>query len=79
MGKIHFLIFLLKIIKNIEGVIAYFATTGVAVRAGEPVCSDENMPFLITEFMIFCKQNNLDICFCQTLEKHIPWWKRISR
>ena len=64
--------------KNIEGVIAYVATAGVAVCAGDPVCSDENMPFLITEFMTFCKQNDLDICFCQTLEKHIPLYTQLG-
>ncbi|MBU3179450.1 DUF2156 domain-containing protein [Clostridium estertheticum] len=57
---------------NVEGAIAYTTVSGVAVCAGDPVCSDENMPLLITEFITYCKQNNFAICFCHTLEKHIP-------
>jgi len=58
--------------KNVEGVIAYVIATGVAVCAGDPICSDENMPLFIAEFVVYCKQNELDICFIQTLEKYIP-------
>jgi len=57
---------------NVEGVIVYTAAAGVAVCAGDPLCSDKDMPLLITEFITNCKQNDLDICFCHTLEKHIP-------
>ncbi|MBZ9688313.1 DUF2156 domain-containing protein [Clostridium estertheticum] len=57
---------------NVEGVIVYTAAAGVAVCAGDPICSDKDMPLLITEFITHCKQNDFDICFCHTLEKHIP-------
>ena len=33
---------------------------GVAVYAGDPVCSEVNMPLLITEFITHCKQNDLE-------------------
>ena len=64
--------------KNVEGVIAYVVEAGVAVCAGDPVCSDENLPLLITEFINYCKQNDLDICFCHTLEKHIPLYTQFG-
>ena len=64
--------------KDVEGVIAYVVAAGVAVCAGDPVCSDENMPFLVTEFITYCKQNSLDICFCQTLEKNLPLYTQLG-
>ena len=64
--------------KEVEGVIAYIITAGVAVCAGDPVCSGENMPMLIVEFITYCKQNNLDICFCQTVEKYIELYIQLG-
>ncbi|MFL0266987.1 phosphatidylglycerol lysyltransferase domain-containing protein [Candidatus Clostridium radicumherbarum] len=64
--------------KDIEGVIAYTIAAGVAVCAGDPICSDENLPFLLTEFITYCKQNDLEICFCNTLEKHILLYKQFG-
>jgi len=56
---------------NVEGVIVYTIAAGVAVCAGDPICSEVDMPLLITEFITHCKQNDFEICFCHTLEKHI--------
>ncbi|WP_298841788.1 bifunctional lysylphosphatidylglycerol flippase/synthetase MprF [Clostridium sp.] len=56
----------------VEGVIVYTIATGVAVCAGDPICDELDMPLLITEFITYSKQNDFDICFCHTLEKHIP-------
>jgi phosphatidylglycerol lysyltransferase len=64
--------------KNIEGVMAYVVEAGVAVCAGDPVCSDEDMPLIITEFINYCKQNDLEICFCHTLEKHIQLYTKFG-
>ena len=64
--------------ENIEGVIVYTITAGVAVCVGDPVCSNENMPLLITEFITYCKQNDLEICFCQTLENHISLYSQLG-
>jgi phosphatidylglycerol lysyltransferase len=64
--------------KNVEGVIAYVVEAGVAVCAGDPVCSDENLPLIITEFINYCKQNDLEICFCNTLEKHIQLYTQLG-
>ena len=58
--------------------IAYVIASGVAVCAGDPICSDENMPVFIVEFIIYCKQNELDICLIQTLEKHIPLYTQLG-
>jgi len=64
--------------KNIAGVIVYAITAGVAVCVGDPICSNEDMPLLLTEFITYCKQNDLGICFCQTLENHIPLYSQIG-
>jgi len=36
---------------NVEGVIVYTIAAGVAVCAGDPICSEVDMPLLITEFI----------------------------
>lgn len=64
--------------KDVEGVVVYVVAGGVAVCAGDPVCSDENMPILLVEFITYCKQNQLDICFCQTMEKYIPLYTELG-
>ena len=64
--------------KEVEGVIAYVVASGVAVCVGDPICSDKNMSLLVTEFITYCKQNDFDICFCHTLEKHIPLYTQFG-
>jgi len=64
--------------KNVDGVIAYVITAGVAVCAGDPVSSKENMALLITEFINYCKENELNICFCQTLEDNLPLYTQLG-
>lgn len=64
--------------KEIDGVVVYVITAGVAVCVGDPLCSDENMPLLVVEFMTYCRQNDLDICFCQTIGKHIPLYTELG-
>ena len=64
--------------RNVEGVIAYAIAAGVAVCAGDPICSDDNMPLLLAEFITYCKQNDFDICICQTLERHIPLYAQLG-
>lgn len=60
---------------NVEGVIAYTTAAGVAVCAGEPICRDEDAVMLLGEFTAFCRQNGLDICFCQATEKLLSRFK----
>lgn len=64
--------------KDVEGVIVYVVAAGVAVCAGDPVCSSEDMPLLLVEFMTYCRQNDLDICFCQTMERYIPLYTHLG-
>ena len=40
--------------------------------------SDEDMPLFIAEFITYCKQNELDICFCSTLEKNIILFNQLG-
>lgn len=60
---------------GVEGVIAYTITTGVAVCVGDPICKEEDAVILLGEFVIFCRQNGFDICFCQTTEKLLRHFK----
>ncbi len=64
--------------KNVEGVITYVITAGVAVCAGDPVSSEEDMPLLITEFITYCKENELNICFCQTMGDNITLYSQLG-
>ena len=57
--------------KSVDGVIAYTIASGVAVCCGDPICSKENIYILLTEFVMFCKDNGLDICFCQASDKYL--------
>lgn len=64
--------------KEAEGTIAYVVAAGVAVCAGDPICSKENMPLLLVEFITYCRQNSFDICFCQTMETYIPLYTQLG-
>lgn len=63
---------------TIEGVIAYVVTGGVAVCAGDPICKEEDLSILLGEFISFCRQSGLDICFCQTTEKLLKYYKNMG-
>ena len=64
--------------KSIDGVIAYTIAAGVAVCCGDPICSKENIYILLSEFVIYCKENNLDICFCQTSDKYLDEFTKMN-
>lgn len=64
--------------KEVEGVVVYVVTAGVAVCVGDPVCADEAMPLLMVEFITYCRQNDLDICFCQAIGKHLPLFTELG-
>lgn len=53
----------------IEGAIAYTVASGVAVCVSEPICDVRDATILISEFMNFCRENDLSICFCQASDK----------
>lgn len=50
-----------------EGVIAYTIAGSVAVCAGDPVCSPRDTALLLSEFIVYCRQNAHSICFCQVM------------
>jgi Uncharacterized conserved protein len=64
--------------KNVEGVIVYVITAGVAVCAGDPISKVEDMPLLLAEFINYCKENELNICFCQTMEQNLPLYSQLG-
>lgn len=64
--------------KNTEGVIVYTIVANVSVCVGDPICCDENMPLLIAEFIAYCKNNNFEICFCETMGRHISLYKELG-
>lgn len=61
-----------------DGVIAYVIAGGVAVCAGDPICSKEDAAFLLGQFISYCKQNDLDICFCQTTGDFLEIFKSMG-
>ena len=63
--------------KEVEGVIGYVLAAQTAVAAGEPVCAKENALQLLIEFNIFCKDNDLDICFVQTSDRCLEEFREL--
>lgn len=64
--------------KAVEGVVAYVHSAGVAVCAGDPICSLRDMPLLITEFINYCRLNEWDICFCATMDKTLQLYTQLG-
>jgi phosphatidylglycerol lysyltransferase len=64
--------------KSVNGVIAYTIQASVAVCAGDPICDKKDIYFLLTEFMNFCKDNELDICFCQTTDRYLKTFSNLN-
>lgn len=56
--------------KSCEGVIGYTIINNIAIVAGEPICSDDNINNILLEFKKFCSDNSLSICFCQISIKY---------
>ena len=64
--------------KVIEGVIVYTIVAKVAICVGDPICSDEDMALFIVEFITYCKNNDFEICFCETMGKHLPLYSQLG-
>lgn len=60
-----------------EGVIAYCMAGRVAVCAGDPVCAPGDTGVLVSEFMAYCRRNDLNICFCQVTEGTVSYFKSL--
>lgn len=54
----------------VEGVIAYTIANGVAVCVSEPICDVKDAGILASEFMAYCRENDLSICFCQASDTY---------
>lgn len=61
-----------------EGFIAYVLEADTAVCVGDPVCKTEDCPLLLSDFIRFCRQNGLGICFCQAAEEHKAVYKSLG-
>ncbi len=57
--------------RNVDGVIAYVVCSGVAVCVADPICNEQDMVILLSEFISFCKANELSICFYHSSEKYL--------
>lgn len=64
--------------KNIEGAVAYVISSGVAVCSGDPICDEEDVIQLLSEFISYCKEKELRICFCQTSSKFMNEFSRLG-
>lgn len=64
--------------ETVEGFIAYVVETGTAVCVGDPVCGKEDFSVLLGEFRHFCRENDLDICFCQASEEWLHLYKSMG-
>lgn len=63
---------------DVKGAVAYVIAGGVAVCAGDPICKEEDAAILLGQFVTYCKQNDLDICFCQVASKYLPYFKSLN-
>lgn len=62
----------------VDGAIAYTVANGVAVCVSEPICDVKDGTILISEFMNFCRENDLSICFCQASDKFWPEFQSLG-
>ncbi len=63
---------------NVKGAIAYSIANGVAVCAGDPICQKEDAIILLSEFVVFCRENDIDICFCQTTDALLSHYRTMG-
>lgn len=64
--------------ENIEGAVAYVISSGVAVCSGDPICDEDDFIQLLSEFISYCKENELRICFCQTSSKFMNEFNKLG-
>ncbi|MEJ8553793.1 bifunctional lysylphosphatidylglycerol flippase/synthetase MprF [Tepidibacter sp. Z1-5] len=64
--------------ENIEGVVTYVISSGVAVCAGDPICDENDIVELLSEFISYCKEKELRICFCQTSSKFMNEFNKLG-
>ncbi|SHJ95315.1 bifunctional lysylphosphatidylglycerol flippase/synthetase MprF [Tepidibacter formicigenes] len=64
--------------KNVDGAVAYVVSSGVVVCAGDPICDEKDAFQLLSEFISYCKENELRICFCQISEKFMNEFNKLG-
>ncbi|WFD09374.1 bifunctional lysylphosphatidylglycerol flippase/synthetase MprF [Tepidibacter hydrothermalis] len=64
--------------ENIEGAVAYVISSGVAVCSGDPICNENDAVHLLSEFMSYCKEKELRICFCQISGRFINEFTKLG-
>ena len=64
--------------RAVEGVIAYTIANGVAVCDSEPICDVKDAAILTSEFIAYCRENDLSICFCQAPDTYWPELKSLG-
>lgn len=62
----------------VDGFIAYVIENETAVCVGDPVCKREDCAVVLMDFRRFCRQNNLDICFCQASEELVDVYRHLG-
>jgi len=63
---------------DLEGFIAYKVCAGVAVCLGDPVCDKKDVMMLLGEFTVFCKENELGICFCSVTKEFLYEFEKLG-
>jgi len=64
--------------KGYEGVISFAVVNDVAVVCGDIICSDDDAPIFLAEFMGFCKENNYSILLLDVTEKFLELYKTMG-
>ena len=64
--------------KFCEGVIAFEVVGDVAACCGDIICSDEDVPILLSEFMYFCRENNYSILLLNVTDKFLSYYKEVG-
>ncbi|MFT8313112.1 MAG: phosphatidylglycerol lysyltransferase domain-containing protein [Clostridium sp.] len=60
----------------VEGTVAFTIVADVAVCCGDIICPDESAEFFILEFIIFCRENGLEIVLLNVSEKFLKLYKK---
>lgn len=64
--------------KAVKGVAAYGVAGGVTVCCGDPICSDEDLPLFLSEFVDFCKENETSIVLLNVTDRFISFYRQLG-
>ena len=63
---------------GVEGAIAYIVAGHVAVCSGDPLCAAGDTALLVSEFMAYCRRNDLAVCFCQVMPETLDYFRSLG-